>query len=389
MNLLERILVPTDFSPAAEGAVRMAVFVAKQLDSKISLLHVMPTTVNVHANVRAIFVDKIGGHLKQIAEQIRAEGIPSVDTVVEEGVPFEHIDLHATQRDVNVIIMAAGTSGDGGSVRLGNTTARIRRKAAKPVWIVPPGSSPQVNKILCPVDGSKSSGRALKNAIHLARRFPAELTVLMVVQGLPDCYDRFGQVAVMAEQASAREQLPQFEQFLAEFDLQDVTWNKTIRYGKPYQEILNAARETHSDLLVMGSVGKTGFSRILVGGVARRVAQEIPCSIVTVKSENAIRLRLDAEIAGIEANLKQGFELLEHGFPEEALDQFQQCSAKDMMYAPAWEGLAASYRRLAHGEKAESCTKRAESIVRHLWDKQVEADIRSRHPLVGRKNYFY
>lgn len=383
MKLLENILVPTDFGPAAGDAVKTAIFVAKQFNSKICLLHAMPATVDFDAHVRAMFEEKIGDRLQEIADQIRAEGIHDVETVVDHGVPFYQIDLHATQRDVNVIIVGAGKSAHGGLFRLGTTTARIRRKATKPVWIVKPGVSPQISKILCPVDCSKSSGCALKNAIHLSREFPAELTVLTVVQGLPDYYERFGEVATEAKEASAREQLPQFERFLGDFDFSDVHWNKVIRYGKPTREIVATAHETKSDLLVMGSVGRTGLTRILMGGVSRRVAQEIPCSIVTVKSEHAIRLRLDAEIADTEAHFKQGQELLEHGLPEEALSQFQYCIAKNAMYASAWEGLAAVHRRLDHEKEAKSCTEKAKSIVQQLSNRRIEADIRSRHPLFG------
>jgi nucleotide-binding universal stress UspA family protein len=388
MKFLERILVPTDFSPTAEDAVHTAIFVAKRFNSKFCLLHVMPGTVDSYPEVRAMVIERVNDRLQEITDQIRAEGIQDVETVVDHGVPFDQIDKHATQRDVNVIIMGAGKSAHGGSFRLGTTAARIRRKATKPVWIVKPGASPQISKILCTVDCSKSSGRALKNAIHLSRELPADLAVLTVVQGLPDYYQHFGKIDAKAEKASAQEQLPQFEQFLGEFDFHDVHWNKVIRYGKPAQEIVAVAHETKSDLLVMGSVGRTGLSRIMIGGVARRVAQEIPCSIVTVKSEHAIRLRLDDEIADIEVHLKQGQELLEHGFPEEALSQFQHCIAKNKMYAPAWEGLAAAYRRLNNEKEANNCAAKAKSIVQQLWDRRIEADIRSRHPLLGLKRRY-
>ena len=320
----------------------------------------MPETLNFSSNVRAMVVKKVGEHLQEIAEQIRAEGIQGVETVVENGVPFDLIDKHATERDVNVIIMGAGKPGNGSPFRLGTTAARIRRKATKPVWIVKPGASPQINKILCPVDCSESSGRALKNAIHLSREFSTKLTVLTVLQGLPDNYQRFSEVADEAEEASTKKQVPHFDQFLANFDFHNVSWNKVIRYGEPYREIVAVAHETKSDLLVMGAVGRTGFSQILIGGVTRRVAQEMPCSIVTVKSEHAIQLRLDAEIADIMANLNQAQELLEHGLPEEALSQFQHCIANNTMYALAWEGLAAAHRRLGHEKEAEKCIDKGE-----------------------------
>ena len=388
MKLMGNILVPTNFSPTAEDVVKTAIFVAKQFNSEICLLHVMPATVDFDSHVRAMFEEKIGDRLQEIADQIRAEGIQDVETVVDHGVPFDQIDTHATQRNVNVIIMGAGKSAHGGLFRLGTTTARIRRKATKPVWIVKAGDSPRISKILCSVDCSKSSGRALKSAIHLSREFPAELTVLTVVQGLPDYYEHFGKVAAEAREAAAKEQLPQFEQFLGDFDFTDVRWSKVIRYGKPTREIVATAHETKSDLLVMGSVGRTGLARIMMGGVSRRVAQEIPCSIVTVKSEHAIRLRLDAEIADTEACFKQGLELLEHGLPEEALSQFQHCIAKNTMYASAWEGLAAVHRRLDHEDEAQSCTEKAKSIIQQISNRRIEADIRSHHPLFGPKRHY-
>jgi nucleotide-binding universal stress UspA family protein len=388
MKLLERILVPTNFSAAAEDAVQTAIFVAKQFNSEICLMHVIPGAVDSSSEVGAMVMKRVGDQLQRIADQIRAEGIGGVETIVEHGVPFDQIDMQATQRDVNVIILGAGKSSQGSPFCLGTTAARIRRKASKPVWIVKPGVSSKISKILCPVDFSKSSGLALKNAIHLSREFPAELTVLTVVQGLPDYYERFDDVVEEAEETFAQKQLPQFEQFLEDFDFHDVHWNKVIRYGKPAQEIVAVAGEIKADLLVMGTVGRTGLARILMGSVTRKVAQGMPCSIATVKSEHAIRLQLDAEIADIEVHLKQGQELLEHGLAEEAMSQFRHCIAKNRMYAPAWEGLAAANRRLNHKKEAKNCAEKAKSIVQQLWDRRIEADIRSRHPLLGRKRRY-
>ncbi len=384
MKLLEKILVPTDFSQAGENVIATAVYVAKQFQSQICLLHVMPGTVDFCSDLQGMFRRKIDNHLEEIAQRIRAEGIEQVETVVERGVPFEQIERHAAERDVNVVIMGAGKSDDGGPGRLGTTAARIRRRTTKPVWVVKPDAAAQVQTILCPVDCSPSSACALENAIHLARQFRATLTVLTVLQGLPEYYGRFAPDAIVAEEECVREQLPQLDQFLEGFDFYDVRRDKLIRRGTPHREIVAVATEIRSDLLVMGTVGRTEISRILIGSVTRRVAQEMPCSIVTVKSEHAIRLRLDAEIANLAAQLALGHELLENGFPAEAVNQFQRCVTRDMMYAPAWEGMAAAHRRLGQHEEAVKCEKHAHDIVRHLWDMKIEAEIRGRHPVLGR-----
>jgi nucleotide-binding universal stress UspA family protein len=368
--------------------VRTAQYVAKHFDSEICLLHVIPGTVDFCSTAKHLFDKMVHDHLHEIAEQIRAEGIRKVDAVVESGVPSDKIDRQATGRDVNVIIMGAGQSTDDAPFRLGTTTARIRRNATKPVWIVKRNSPPEINSILCPVDCSESSGQGLMNAIHLSRKFSAKLTLLTVVQGCPDYYQRFGEVPAEAREAFAQKHLSQFERFLGDYDFDRINWSKLVRYGEPYREILAVARETESDLLLMGSVGRTGLSLMLMGSVARKVAQEMPCSILTVKSEHVIRLQLDAAIADLKECLKQGQELLEQGFPEAALSQFQHCIARDMMCVPAWEGLAVAHRRLGHEEESKECSERATSIIRHLWDRQVEADIRSRHPLFGPNHHY-
>ncbi len=385
MKLLARILVPTNFSPAAEDAVRMAAFVAKKFNSEICLLHALPETLNRKPNVQAMVMKKVRAHMEEIAAQIRAEGIQCVETVVDKGVPFDLINQRAVECDANVIIMGADKSPTGGLFRYKTTAAKFRRKATKPVWIVAPGAAPRVNNILCPVDCSESSGRALRNAIHLSRKFSARLTVLTVIQGLPE-NDQCGNEDVAgSEETSAQEQVPHFNQFLAHFDFHNVSWNKVVRYHEPYREILKVVRETKTDLLVMGSMGKTGFSQGLIGKVATDVAPEMPCSVFTVKAEHAIRLWLDTEDTDMEDQIKQGHELLEHGLSEEALGQFQHCMAKNTMDAPAWKGLAAAHQRLGHETEAENCTAKAESIVKQLEDSRIEADIRRSHPLFNRK----
>jgi nucleotide-binding universal stress UspA family protein len=222
----------------------------------------------------------------------------------------------------------------------------------------------------------------------LARSFGAELTVLTVAPGSSTSYEGLGDIDADVQETKSQPEPTRFGAFLREHNFHDVTWKKMVRQGDPTREILKAARETQSDLLVMGSVGKTGLTRILIGGVARKVARQMPCSIITVRSEHVIKLQLGAEIADVRARLKQGFELLERGFAQEALAEFQQCIAKDMLFAPAWEGLAAAHEHLGHPEEAKQCEEQARQITRKLWNRQVEADIRSRHPVFGRKRHY-
>lgn len=374
MKLLEKILVATDFGSGAEEALRMAVFVAKHFQSEIVLLHVVPGSSHWYSRAVDMIRTDVQAELDDARDRVQVEGGPAVETLVDFGVPFDKINRQADKQDANLIILGAReTAGDdpGG---LGSTAREVLRRANKPVWIVKPGTAPPVHKILCPVDFSDPSGRALQNAIHLSRGFRAELTVLTAIP-LSGYHKRMGDAAAEEEESRV------FERFLQGFDFHNVQSTNLIRRGKPQEEILRVVEEKEPDLLVAGSVGRRALGRVLAGGVGRKVARHLPCSMVTVRSENAIRLRLDAESTDIEAHFKQGHELLALGFPEEAGRQFRRCIAKNNMHAPAWEGLAAVHKRLGQHEEAKRFEEQAEQIHQTLYHKQIEAEIRRHHPL--------
>ena len=362
MKLLEKVLLATDFGKSAQDALKMALFTAKTFDSEIVLLHVLPEIEDLPVDPDML-KDAVGVRFEKIQEDFAAEGVRVTQTVVASGTPFEHIVQQADLHDANVIVMGAGDKKSREKFPLGITVERVVRRSSKPVWVVKKGQEPPVKKILCPVDFSDPSRRALRNAIHLARRFKAELTVLTVVQPLRDFFLGLRKRATQKEQeVYTKRKQDRFDQFLKEgFDFHNVAWDRAIEQGKPNEEILRIARQSNCDLIVMGSVGLTDSPQILMGRVAEKVIREMPCSVVSVKKADPVRLRVEEEFADAKSHLMQGRKLLEDGYSEEAIRQFQQSIDKDAMYAPAWEGLAAAQDRL--GRKAEAEKNRAKARV--------------------------
>lgn len=107
-----------------------------------------------------------------------------------------------------------------------------------------------------------------------------------------------------------KRQQQRFDRFLTKFNFENLNWNKKILRGKPHQEILRAIHDTKPDLLLMGSMGKTGLTRIIMGSTTEKVVREMPCSVITVKQEHVIRLPLEKEVAEIETHFRRGKELL-------------------------------------------------------------------------------
>jgi nucleotide-binding universal stress UspA family protein len=136
-----------------------------------------------------------------------------------------------------------------------------------------------IRTILHPTDFSPQAGYAFQVACALARDYTARLIVLHVKP--PDVVYGEGYI-IPPDPAPVRKDL------LAQLDrLQppgpDIRVDRALADGDPVQEILHTARETHADLIVMGTHGRTGMGRILMGSVAEGVLRKAPCPVLTVK----------------------------------------------------------------------------------------------------------
>jgi len=380
MKLLEKILVATDFGKSAGDAVQTAQALARAFGSEIIFIHVIPEAPDSSGDLRALKAS-IRHRLRKLKAELASAGIRAGDSVVAVGSAFDQIIQASELLDVNVIVVGSGDRDEEGACALGVTAERLVRKASKPVWVVKAGAAPVFERILCAVDFSDPSRRALANAIHLARTFQAELTVLTVAESLPYLHVSTATIAAEAQAKCRRQEQRQFDQFLKPFDFADVGWTKARRQGVAHQEILKLAREWNAGLLIMGSVGRTGLSRILMGSVAAKVIREMPCPVITVKSEHAIRLQLEGEIADMELQWKRGRELLKKAFPAEAVREFEGCLSKDKLYVPAWEGLAEAHQRLGHIEQSSRCEQQAQHIRERVLQARVESAIRGEPPL--------
>jgi len=201
MKLLEKILVATDFERASKDAFQMAFVLAKEFHSEIILIHVVPE-VRGYPMSRGKIRKKVIEKLKQMEIDLRKKGVSSVETIVRFGIPFERIIEHSEELDVNLIVIGSGEKEK--QFPLGTTAERIIIYANKPVLVVKRGSSQLIRKILCPIDFSETSERALKNAIHLSKTFQAHLIVLTVFEPLLSSYFGIGQTPGGADRTRHR-----------------------------------------------------------------------------------------------------------------------------------------------------------------------------------------
>lgn len=365
MKQLEKILVAIDFEPASENALRLAMLLARAFESEIFLIHIIPEIKNFQM-IRNKIRDQVSKKMKALREEIQKEGISVVDSIIRFGIPFERVIEYSEELDVNLIVLGSGNQPHRNT--LGGVAEKVITYAAQPVWIVKRATPPRIRNILCPVDLSESSRRALRNAILLAKRFHARLTVETVYEPLLSHY--FGKGATPGESKekfTVRRQQQEFDRFLRGFQLEEVSYKKLIRRGKPGDEILHTAQEIRADLLVMGSSGKTGLTRMLLGSTTEKVVRALPCSSIVLKQEHVFRIPLEQEVNHMRAHYQKGLDLTREQRMEEAIAQFEHCLRKDPFFIPAWEALTKVFRDLGRIKEAKRCEEMSQYIRLHLW----------------------
>ena len=138
----------------------------------------------------------------------------------------------------------------------------------------------QVCKILHPTDFSDRSRPAFELACALARDYGAKLVVLHVVQ-LP--------LLTPVDGVLVPTPVDEAEAFRVELERiwpadPGVAFDHRLAERDPAEEILSAAGVENVDLIVMGTHGRTGLSRLLTGSVAETVLRQAPCPVLTVKA---------------------------------------------------------------------------------------------------------
>lgn len=147
--------------------------------------------------------------------------------------------------------------------------------------------------ILHPTDFSEHSAFAFRLACSLARDYNARLILLHV---LPSPMVVYGGGPVPSGTLPTAEEAAEELRGL-EKQAHHLRIESTVMEGDPVDMILRAAKETDSDVIVMGTHGRTALSRLLLGSVAELVLRKAPCPVLTVRAQRKAEaaLRLTAE----------------------------------------------------------------------------------------------
>jgi nucleotide-binding universal stress UspA family protein len=292
----QKILCPIDFSPGSQHAMRVAVRLAAASDAELMLTHVwyLPPLAYggeypIAPDAVQLLVDDDERGLAEAAAEASQLGAKRVTTKLLTGVPWDRI-VDMLRGDAAIDLVVMGTQGRTGLGRilLGSVAENVVRHAPCPVLVTRASDAEKpFDHILCPVDFSDSSQQAVELAAKLAAPGGAGITLLHVLE-LPVSYSGEPLVPGFVEDLD-KHSARLLEQWATELKAKvSVPVTARTRIGSPGAQILAAQDgDPTFDLVVMGSHGRTGLRRVLLGSVAEQVIRHAGCPVLVTRSRSA------------------------------------------------------------------------------------------------------
>lgn len=283
MGRYRKILVAVDGSPASLHALRESFKLAQNEGSWITVVSVVPpysgdldlvATGNVLMAMRKPYEEALS-KAQEIAD---AKKVP-IKTVCGEGEPHRRIVDLAETESFDLIVTGRRGLNRLERVLIGSVAARIVGYSSTDVLVIPGDTEVDWQKVLVATDGSKYSEAASRKAIDFTKSYSGELKILSVVDVPPEFF---------AESPKTVEELIKkakgyVEDVKKQAEAEGVKSETFVREGEAYQVITNIAREQNVAILVMGSHGRTGLKRLLMGSVTEKAIGHTPCPVLVVK----------------------------------------------------------------------------------------------------------
>ncbi len=283
-----KILCPVDFSPASMHALHMAIEIAKDSQCELVIAHAwhLPalyySELAFSSDVDQQIVETAEAELAGALRGARATGIDKVSTLLLHGIPADKI-IQTLEADPDYDLVVIGANGRSGLARvlMGSVAEKIVRRAPCSVMAVHPTHPIRPFKnILCPIDFSESSFEAFELARRIAHTDAGSVTLLHVLD-MPLNYSGDPGTSQLLSDLDKRSSA-HLDSLIASDTSTKVT--KLTRIGSPGRQILALLEsEPPFDLVVVGTHGRTGIKRLVLGSIAEKIVRYAPCPVIVAR----------------------------------------------------------------------------------------------------------
>lgn len=311
MKRFQNILVIIDSGSGPAAALQRAVSLARNNQATLTLCAVvdaipteMPLAVSAvtPAELADFAFDEKQDQLEQILQSVNTAGL-SIRTRVLVGKPFIEIIRQVLACDHDLIIKNADSETGLKEMLFGSTDMHLMRKCPCPVWIIKPTDEPHYRRILAAVDQDPAGAekgalnrQILEMSTSLALAEFSELHVVHAWHLIGENYLRSGrsrysdaEVNSLVSDAACnrRDWLETLVNTCAakptDDALDDVRPQLHVIEGAAGRVVPALARQLDVDLIVMGTVARSGIAGFFIGNTAESILMQINCSVLTLK----------------------------------------------------------------------------------------------------------
>ena len=301
MKTIKNILFPTDYSACSDAAYPQAVFLARQYEAHLHLLHIDTLGDTLPEDEDPAIFDSELLTIRRKEVIYESEEI-ILKNEVRNGVPVSEIEMrsisahegildYVERHNIDLIVLASHGKHVVERFLLGSTAEKVMRHAKCPVLQIRCGESKepslpkQITSILVPIDFSDSSQLALQWAKNWAAMYDARIDLLHVIDTLviPPVYITGGYVTHNIDLDLEQEIKQQLR------DLDSVTKGPVsssrfdVWSGNAAAEIIDYANR-YSDMVIITSHGLTGLKHFLIGSVAEKITRRVQRPVLVLQS---------------------------------------------------------------------------------------------------------
>jgi nucleotide-binding universal stress UspA family protein len=266
-----KLMVCTDGSDEGQNAVAITLELARACDSQVfavQVLQVVPEFQAVAPDLRATLGKKVQENMAVIKAAADKLGVSLKPLVPEGQLPHAAIVAAAEKIRPDLIIMGRCGKTVLARILMGNVTARVIGHSPINVLVVPRGAALAFQRLLVASDGSPFSDAAWKLALSMAKQAKSRLIG----------------VAVAPEEGDIIEAKAIIRRMLAAASRAGAPFKGVNPQGvAPDTGIVQQAIKNEVDLIIVGSHGRTGLMKLLMGSVTERVIGQSPCPVLVVK----------------------------------------------------------------------------------------------------------
>jgi nucleotide-binding universal stress UspA family protein len=305
MQRFKNILLVLNPEVQEAAALDKAVTLTRQNGGRLTLLSVLKKPPGIQGYSESVAQDQLASAIAERREWLRGLMISSpqddIDVVVNvvEGIPFLEIIRQVLHEQHDLVITTAEEIKGIRARVFGATSMHLMRKCPCPVWVVKRAQTRPYARILAAVDPSvydpkrdSVNPQILQLAGSMARKEAAELHIVHVWKLFGEAFlhsSGMSEKDIQEAKAYEKEQHKQhFDTLLNRVGVTDLKPHLHLVEGDPDEYIPELAMELDIDLLVMGSVCRTGIAGFLIGNTAEEVLNQVDCSVLTLKPKGFI-----------------------------------------------------------------------------------------------------